>query len=378
MRILIDFTPIPIEKLGVGIYAVNLINHLHKIDQKNNYHILLQDDETCFDSLSCDTIKKTFVPAKIFRRFAFRFFVEQLYIPWIVRTKKIDVVHSLHYTFPLFPFKANKVVTIHDMTFILFPEYHEWFKRFYFSFFIRLCGQYAQKLIFVSHSTLKDYVHINRTNISKTAVIHFGRNDWSKLTFSRDEINTIKKKYRIEGDYLLFIGTIEPRKNLVALLRAYERLLLLKFNYKLVIAGKKGWRDQPVFKLSEKAVFENNLIFTGYVDEKDKPLLMKGATLFIYPSLYEGFGIPVLEAMSLGVPTITSNISSLPEVVGSGAMMVDPRSETELFHCMVKLLEDKEARDRLKVKAVCQADTFSWSKMAFETKRQYELACHQN
>lgn len=378
MRILIDFTPIPIEKLGVGIYAMNLINHIKKIDQNNDYHILLQNDESCFDNLSCDTIKKIFVPAKIFRRFTFRFFLEQLYIPWIVWTKKIDVVHSLHYTFPLFPFKAKKVVTIHDMTFILFPDYHEFFKSFYFSFFIRLCGRYAQKLIFVSQSTLKDYLRIIRTEISKTAVIHFGKNDWRELTFGRDEVNTIKKKYRIEGDYLLFVGTIEPRKNLVTSLRAYERLLLLKFNYKLVIAGKKGWCNQPVFKLSEKAVFENNLIFTGYVDEKDKPLLMKGATLFIYPSLYEGFGIPVLEAMSLGVPTITSNISSLPEVAGSGAMMVDPRNETELFHCMVKLLQDKEARDSLKHKAIAQANTFSWSKMAFETLRQYEQAFHQD
>ena len=377
MQILIDFTPIPIEKLGVGIYAVNLINHLHKIDQRNNYHILLQDDESCFDAITGEKFKKIFVPAKIFRHFACRFFLEQLYIPWFIRKNKIDIVHSLHYTFPILSSKAKKIITIHDMTFILFPEYHEWIKRIYFSFFLKVCDQYAQNLIFISNATLQDFSKMNGTVKSKTAVIHFGRNDWGKLPFDRNKIETIKKKYKIEGEYLLFIGTIEPRKNLTTLLRAYEKLLLQRKNLKLVIAGKRGWHDRPVMNLSKKEIFQNQLIFTGYVDEADKPFLMKGAKLFLYPSLYEGFGIPVLEAMSLGVPTITSNVSSLPEVAGSGAMIVDPRNENELLRCMLNLLEDENERYRLEIKAVRRSEAFSWKKMAHETLHQYEQAYYQ-
>ncbi len=370
MNILIDFSQIPKQKVGVGVYALNLVKQIAKLDLENSYYILVQDDEHSLDSSERNNFKLINIQSKIFRKVIFRLLLEQWLIPYIIIKKKIDIVHSLHYSFPLITFRAKKVVTIHDMTFFKFPKYHQIIKRYYFSFFIHLVARMADKVISLSESTLRDFISLTSARKDKVSVVHLGV-DWATSSFPRERAELVKKKYGIDGKYLLFVGMIEPRKNVGNLILAYDKLLKVNKDYHLVIVGKKGWGYRKVFNLIDDLRLHDRITFTGFVEEEDKPFIIRDAKIFVYPSMYEGFGIPVLEALSLGIPTITSNVSSLPEITGGAALLVDPANVDELYLGIKRLLEDETLYQELKKKAVLQARKFSWMKTAQKTIELY-------
>jgi len=371
MNILIDFTQIPKQKLGVGVYALNLVRQIAKLDLANSYYILMQDDEHSLDSLERNNFKLINIQSKIFRIVIFRLLLEQLLIPYITVRKRIDVVHSLHYSFPLLTFGAKKIVTIHDMTFFKFPKYHRVVKRYYFKFFTRLVARLADKIVSPSESTLKDFILWTGAKKEKVSVVHLGGWDWPMPSFPRERTELIKNKYGINGEYLLFIGMIEPRKNVANLILAFNKFLKVNNSYHLVIVGNKGWGYRQVFNLIDELKLHDKIIFTGFVEEDEKPYIIRGAKIFVYPSIYEGFGIPVLEALSLGVPTITSNVSSMPEVAGGAALLVDPTNVDELLSGIRRLLDDETLYQGLKKKAILQARKFSWRKTAQKTIELY-------
>jgi len=178
--------------------------------------------------------------------------------------------------------------------------------------------------------------------------------------------NNIGKKYNLPDKFILYFGTIEPRKNIIGLIRAFE-LLRKKQPIKLVIAGAKGWLYQDIFKAARQSKYRREIIFTGFVEETDKPYLYNLAELFVYPSFFEGFGFPPLEAMACGVPTIVSRTSSLPEAVGQGALMIDPYHTDELAWAMEIVLSNQDLRGRLIQEGIAQAKKFSWPKCARQT-----------
>jgi glycosyltransferase involved in cell wall biosynthesis len=371
MNILIDFTHIPLRKTGTGVYAYNVINNILQVDKINNYFLLLQDDESCFNGLKSERLHIIRVKSKIFRKIYLRIILEQLLIPFIIIKHKIDVVHSLHYSFPLLACGAKRVVTVHDMTFYLFPEMHVPLKRLYFRQFIRLSSRMASKIITISRCTADDYLRRFKIDGAKLVPILLGKDERFNGFLDPGKVYEIKERYGICGDYLLFIGTIEPRKNITTLIRAFRRILDDGYSLSLVIGGKRGWYFKEVFELVRELHLENNIIFTGFIDECDKPYVIAGATLFVYPSLYEGFGIPVLEALSCGVPTITSNVSSMPEVAGDAAILIDPSSIEELYHSIRKLLDDRGFYEELKRRSLLQSEKFSWEKTAELTIEVY-------
>jgi len=180
----------------------------------------------------------------------------------------------------------------------------------------------------------------------------------------------LKKKYNLPDRFVLYFGTIEPRKNLIGLIKAFE---LLKSQgergsqIKLVIAGTNGWLYKDILKTAQESKYRRDIIFTGFIEDKDKPYLYNLAELFVYPSFFEGFGFPPLEAMACGLPTIVSHTSSLPEVVGQGALMIDPYNIDELAWAMEMALTDSNLKERLIKKGIAQAKKFSWSKCARQT-----------
>jgi glycosyltransferase involved in cell wall biosynthesis len=184
-------------------------------------------------------------------------------------------------------------------------------------------------------------------------------------------LNSIKQKYHLPDRFILFVGTLEPRKNIIRLLEAYARIKD-KLPHKLVIAGTKGWLYQPIFEAVKRLSLRNNVIFLGYVDDGNLPALYNLADLFVYPSIYEGFGLPVLEAMACGIPVITSNVSSLPEVAGDAAVLVDPYNVKELAGAMKHVLTNASLRKQVINKGFQQAKNFSWKKCARETLKVYE------
>jgi glycosyltransferase involved in cell wall biosynthesis len=371
MNVLIDLTQIPRQKSGVGVYALNLVKQIAGIDFDNRYYLLVQDDDDSYDQLSRNKINILKVRGQLFRNLILRSFLEQCVIPVIIIKRKIDVVHSLHYSFPLVNFCAKRVVTIHDMSFFKFPEYHKLIKKLYFGFFIRCLPWMTDRIISISHSTMKDFISITGADPDKIAVIYLGKHDWSYCKFNDKMIDSIKLKHGIKDPYLLYIGTIEPRKNLAALVKAYHRLLNAGHNYKLVIAGKRGWGYKKLYRLIKQLGLKNDVIFTGFIPEKDKPYIIKGAKLFIYPSHYEGFGIPVLESLSLGVPTIAANVAALPEIAKDAAILVNPNNWQEIYHAVKHLSSRNQLRDEYGNKGLKQAEKFNWRNTALETVAVY-------
>lgn len=366
MKILIDFTQIPVEKVGVGIYALNLVSKIYGMDMDNTYFVVIQDDDACLDFMQSSRIKVIKVQSRLFRNHFLMILAEQICIPYFAWKYKIDVVHSLHHSFPLFT-KAKKVVVIHDLTFFKCPQYHRPSRKYFFRCFNYLASFFADRIIADSKSSLNDLLQLFRRALGKSSVIYLGKDDSFRPDLDNARIEIIKNKYACAGKYILFLGTLEPRKNIKSLILAFHKISQEFTDYKLVIAGKKGWYYKEILLLPKELNLEEKIIFTGYVDELDKPFLIAGAEIFVYPSMYEGFGIPVLEALACGVPTITSNVSSLPEVAGNAALLVNPSNIEELYISIKRLISDKLLYARLKQLSIEQAGKFSWEKTARET-----------
>jgi len=374
MRVLIDCTGITRNKAGVGVYAKNLVEELTRLAHGPQYFILAQDDDPELDFSGRPDVTMLRVRARIFRKRPLRFLLEQLVLPCLLMIHRIDVLHSLHYSFPLVRFGTKQVVTVHDMTFFNMSEVHERVKRLYFRFFIRADVRFANKVIFISHSTMTDCTTRLGAVRGTSAVIHLGKSEAFRTGLAASGIRRVKEKYGLNAEFVLFVGTIEPRKNLSRLVSAFATVCDKHSALLLVIAGMKGWMYDGLLEMVKDLNLQSRVIFTGFVPEEEKPFLIAAAKVFAYPSLYEGFGIPVLEALACGIPTVTSNVSSLPEVAGDAALTIDPCSVTELSSALEKLISDEPLRERLKREALRQAAKFTWTKTAIMTREAYSDA----
>lgn len=363
--VLLDLTQIPLERTGVGIYAVNYVRCLREVPDVPRMHFLVLDDDHELLALAkaVPGATLTVLRAAIFRRFVFRVLIEQVLIPWLALTRSLDAVHSLHYSFPLLSFgRFRRIVTVCDMSFFLFPELHVPAKRVFFQFFIRRLPK-ADGLLFISGSTQRDFeTRFPQSGASK-AVVHLGA-DLERLAAPADEavLADLRQRFGI-GEYVLYVGTIEPRKNLLGLMQAFEQCAGSHPGVKLVIAGKLGWDYQKVIDYARASKFADRIVLTGYIDEAQKHALLKAATVFAYVSFYEGFGLPVLEGMASGVPTVTSNISSMPEVAGDGALLADPGDVGQISAALSALLDDQAARDSLVQCGLARSRRFTWAGM---------------
>jgi len=373
MKILIDFTQIPLKKVGVGVYAMSLLREIKNTESDEYFVVVLRDDREVADLLRERFFFKIIYLNKIFRKLIFRFLFEQIYIPILILKNRINVVHSLHYSFPLLPMKVKKVVTLHDMTFFLYPNFHKKLNVFFFKNMIKASMVFCDKIICVSEATKNDVIEILKIKESireKIAVIPLGVDEPEEFFDEKNPIILLKNKLE-KQKYILFIGTIEPRKNIKSIIKAYSMLEKSYLDYKLVIVGRKGWHYDGVYETVEELGLGDKIVFTDFVTDKEKNVLLSNCYLFVYPSFYEGFGIPVLEAMSFGIPTITSNISSMPEVAGDAGILINPLKVEEVANAMTLLLEDKSVYEDLKIKSLQQIKKFTWEKMAESTVKAY-------
>ena len=388
MNIAIDLTQIPADKTGIGIYALNLVReilYLNHLSNKFSIFFFAQDDDQEWQKLidNSDNNNKTchLIPIKssIFRKLIFRFFFEQVLLPRKCKKLDIDAIYSFHYTMPYLT-RIKRLVTIPDMTFYLFPGLHQKIKRLYFKTLIPLSLKRCSRAITISASAktdiLKRFPHMDP---DKIAVIHLGVNIGSPPTQAKKHL----EKYGLqEKKYFLFVGTLEPRKNIPGIIEAFHQVITnnahYKKDYKLVIMGKKGWFYREIFETVKKYNLEESVVFTGYQGGEAKQSLLAHAFLFVYPSFYEGFGLPVLEAMAFGVPVITGNISSLPEVSGDAALLIDPHRWQEIAAAMLKLLSDQELVKELAKRSLKQAQRFSWEQTAEKTLALFESLTIEN
>ncbi len=371
MRILIDATVIPLKKAGVGVYARNLIDSLTRNNDVNEYLILAQDDDPELDFSDRPHVTTLTVPARMFRRLPFRFLLEQIYLPVLLWKRRVDVLHSLHYALPLLSFGVRRVVTFHDMTFFNMPEVHERSKILYFRSFMRASMRLADTVIFVSQSVLEDCLQRLGPPKGKAVVIPHGKSERFRSIHSAAELNLVRHTYGIGGEFVLYLGTIEPRKNLTRLVEAFASIADRYPTLQLVLAGNRGWMTDELFRTLDALDLGSRVVLPGFVAEADKLALLSACTLFAYPSLYEGFGLPVLEAMACGAPVITSNLSSLPEVAGDAALLIDPLSTEALACAMDEVLSSSERRATMRKDGPVRAMQFTWTRTAALTAQVY-------
>lgn len=364
-NILIDLTQIPLERTGVGIYAVNYVNRLRVLGGKFRLHFLvLNDDAELLDAAqvvpNAVVIK---LEARIFRRFVFRVLLEQVGIPALAMARKIDAVHSLHYSFPLLSFgRFKRIVTVCDMSFLRFPELHISVKRVFFGFFIRRLPT-IEGLLFISASTKHDFATYFPNSKAASAVVPLGTDlaHWGRAP-DVALVKALRERFDIDK-YILYVGALEPRKNILGLVKAFEHCAGIDPGLKLVIAGKLGWDYGDLLQYVRESAMRDRIVMTGYINEAEKHALLKSALLFAYVSLYEGFGLPVLEGMAAGVPTLTSNVSSMPEVAGQGALQIDPNDVGQIADALKTLMLDAQARQQLVERGLAQSRAFTWENM---------------
>jgi glycosyltransferase involved in cell wall biosynthesis len=368
-------------RTGVEEYTTNLLANMLSLDKNIKFKLFYNGYKKV--ELNYDWLKFPNVELKQFR-IPNKILDTSLYFfnyPKIDKLlKEVDIFFSPHIFLSSVLRKCKSVMTFHDLSFEKYPEFYSASKNYWhLSMNPKKQARKTDKIIAVSKSTKDDLVGLYNINPEKIKVIYSGVNLVSSIQYPVSSISKIRKKYNLPNHYILYLGTLEPRKNIIGLIKAFEllkksfrrrrhsRMSPAENNYKLVIAGSKGWLYKDIFKAAKSSSVKNDIIFIGFIDDEDKSILYSQAEFFVYPSFYEGFGFPPLEAMACGTPVITSNFSSLPEAVGDAAIMVNPYNLDELSNAMQMISNDDKLKNILIEKGFEQAKKFSWQKCARET-----------
>ncbi|HLD10656.1 MAG TPA: glycosyltransferase family 1 protein [Candidatus Nanoarchaeia archaeon] len=356
---------------GIGYYCKSLSTS-KEFNNKNNEIILIHSDKINNTS----KLNNIIIPKyKIFLYNTFRKFV---FMPFYLKKYNFDLVHDSYIFGPfLFKTKYKKIVTIYDMTPLVVKDKQEFSRKIKY-YILKYFVKRVNRIITCSENSKQDIINFFKVSPDKVSVIYLASNkEYGQLT--KKETNSKLIKYNlVNKKYIFYVGNLEKHKNVEGLIESFNLISKKNKDLILVLGGKKGWGYEDINKKIIELDLSDKIIFTGYVDEKDLPALYNGASLFVYPSYYEGFGLPPLEAMSCGCPVITSNTSSLPEVVGDAGIMVDPNNVDELAKQMERVLTDEKLRKEMIKKGLKQAKKFSWEKCARETLKVYEEVIKEN
>ena len=361
------------KRTGVEEYTLELLEHLFAVDRENEYVLFWNAWELPVCPLDWDSrfsnvrLVSLRIPNKLlnFCLWYFRF-------PHLDRLiGGVDVFFMPNLNFAAFSRGVKVVLTAHDVSFERYPETFSWKRRLWHMFvnFRRLALR-AEKVIAVSQSTRDDLVESIGIVPKSVTVIRSGISErFCRMNRNDSMLSDVKRRYELPYRFILFVGTIEPRKNILSLVRAFDSLVGSKeaFDYDVVIAGTHGWKCEGMLEEIDRLPSRARIHFTGFVRDEDKPALYNLSSLFVYPSLYEGFGFPPLEAAACGVPVITSNTSSFPETIGEGAMMIDPLRPDDISRALREVLRDKTLRDTLSQQGEMCASKFQWKDAARKT-----------
>ena len=271
------------------------------------------------------------------------------------------------------------VVTIHDLGYHYFPAAHGWRQRLYLKWGTRWSVAAATRVIAISQATATDLQQVIGTPAAKIRVIHEAVAALPPSCALPEQIAAIRTRYGISRPYALYVGTLQPRKNLTRLITAYEQLCARgAATFDLVLAGNPGWLSDEIVAQAKQSEYAAQIHLTGYVTDQDLPALLAGASFFAFPSLYEGFGLPILEAQIVGVPVMTAKGSSLPEVAGDAAIYVDPTDVDAIAQAMLRLSQDETLRQELIAAGQRNVQRFSWEKAAAETLAVLEEVARQD
>ncbi len=344
------------NRVGSSVYCFELLKNLAKIDVKNNYEIFLPQSPTNDLPKATDTWKYRILPSRKM------WTITSLSLN-LLKDRSLDVFFTPTHYLPIFAPKKS-VVSILDVSYLYFPELFKKKDLIQLKKWTSYSAKKSMKILTISESSKNDIIKEYGVKEEKVEVIYPGINKVSSSKYRVLSMDKLGKKFGINGKYILFVGTLQPRKNITRLIEAYSKI---ETDVSLIIVGRRGWKYEEILNAPEKYNVKDKVLFLENVTDEELPVLYKNAEFFILPSLYEGFGIPVLEAMNYGTPVITSNVSSLPEAGGDAALYVDPNSVSDISEKMKKLLEDDNLKKQLIEKGKKQVEKFSWEKSTRET-----------
>jgi glycosyltransferase involved in cell wall biosynthesis len=368
VRIAIDAHAVGAKLGGNESYAVNLIEALSQIDSANDYTIYVTTNEArerFSDRWANFKVRSTLPHTPLIRI--------PLTLSAELRKHPVDVLHVQFTAPPFCP--CPVVVSIHDLSFEHLPHTFKRRSRTQLRLTVRHSAQRAARILTLSEHTREDIVKTYRIKPDRVTAIPLAAPDHFRSVTDYRELQRVRHNYGIDGEYILTVGSIQPRKNLARLFKAYASLrgdCSPDKLPKLVLVGKCAWLYDDTMRALDETGVRDAVILTGYVPETDLPALYSGALCFVYPSFFEGFGLPPLEAMKCGAPVVVGNTTSLPEVVGDAALAVDPFDVDAIAGAIKRLINDPALRKELSVKGQERASAFSWRETARQTLKVYE------
>lgn len=374
MRIGIDITSAITQGGGIGRYTRELVRALMAVDQQNEYRFFSAKPiaESPVANPVPQTTNSSYHPAPLNERWLYRLWYRaQLPLPvqWV--TGRLDLFHSPDFVLPPTNGRIPTLLTVHDISFVFYPQVYPEPLVTYLNKVVPRSIKKATHVLADSQATKDDLVNVWQVAPQKITVLYSGADDRFQPVTDAQKLTAVRQKYNLDdAPYILSVGTVQPRKNYQMLIRAFAPVAAQQ-PHNLIISGGKGWLYDEMLAEIEQQGLNGRVHFIGFVDDDNLPALYSGADLFVMPSLYEGFGIPILEAMGCGIPVLSSNASSLPEVVGNTAVTLPPTDQTAWTEYILDLLTNPARRQQQITAGFQQAKTFSWQKSARQLMQIY-------
>jgi glycosyltransferase involved in cell wall biosynthesis len=365
VRIAIDARKL--RDYGIGTYVRNLLRHLARIDRSTEYVLFTQPADIELGTELGDNFRTVVERAGAYS------VREQLTIPMDLRREGIDLFHAPHYVLPpLTPCKC--VVTIHDCIHLRFPQYlPNSFAYAYARSSLWVATHRASRVLTVSEASKRDILRYFRVPESKIDVIYNAIDERLGEPLSNEEIGRVRERYQLNDPFVLYAGNIKPHKNLERLIEAFHMLRRNGFEHvKLLIIGDEISQYATLRRAVHRHKLHKHVRFFGFVPDKTLAALYRLASVFVFPSLYEGFGLPPLEAMASGTPVVTSNVSSLPEVVGDAALLIDPYESADIANAIRRVLTEPALAADLRQRGLARVKDFSWERSVARVRDIYE------
>ena len=366
MRVAIDARKL--HDFGIGTYIRNLLRHLARIDRENEFVLLCQEPDMGVAATLGQNFRTVLEPSDNYS------IAEQIHVPWVLMREKPDVYHAPHYVLPV-AVRSRSVVTIHDCIHLMFPQYLP--NRAAYAYArgaMWSAARRSDRILTVSEASKRDILHFFNVPPEKISVVYNAIDERIWEEQAPEDIERVRERFQLDQRFVLYAGTIKPHKNLVRLIEAFAELRKGEFEeLKLLIIGDEISKLPALRRAVHSQKLHKHVRFLGFLPDETLAALYRLASVFVFPSLYEGFGLPPLEAMASGTPVVTSNVSSLPEVAGDAAVLVDPYDVGSIVEGMRRVLSDPALASEMRRKGLIRARDFSWERSVARTHEIYRL-----
>src|SRR6266850_2772803 len=364
MRVAIDARKL--HDFGIGTYIRNLLRHLARLDRQNEYVLLCHEGDMGVAGTLGPNFRTVLEPAANYS------IGEQFHVPLVLMREKPDVFHAPHYVLPV-AVRSRSVVTIHDCIHLMFPQYLP--NRAAYAYArgaMWSAAKRSDRILTVSEASKRDILHFFNVPPDKIVVVYNAIDERFWVEPAAEDIARVRERFQLDHGFVLYAGTIKPHKNLVRLIEAFAELRKGEFEeLKLLIIGDEISKLPALRRAVHAHKLHKQVRFLGYLPDETLAILYRLAAVFVFPSLYEGFGLPPLEAMASGTPVVTSNVSSLPEVAGDAAVLVDPYDPRAIAEGIRRVLTDEALRRDLRKRGVARAGQFSWEQSVRRVRAIY-------